>query len=83
MQWACQHSLSHAAMNDLLKLLKKQNMDVPTCAKTLLKTPRECRDIAIQSLSGGDFVYIGLQNGLLSLLESSSRERPLSGINAL
>jgi hypothetical protein len=37
-KWACSFNITHAALNGLLKCLKENGLDVPTCAKTLLKT---------------------------------------------
>ena len=39
-EWAIGHNITHLAINNLLKLLQNCNIDVPTCAKTLLNTPR-------------------------------------------
>lgn len=71
-QWVGKHNITHAAVGDLLKILQNHNMNVPACAKTLMKTPR---NILIQHKSGGDYKYLGLQCGLtlqLAVLQSNT-----------
>jgi len=47
------------ALDDLLKVLQKLNVNVPACSKTLLGTPRETK---IKQKSGGDYIYFGLED---------------------
>lgn len=79
-QWACKHNITHSAVSDLLKMLQSHNFDVPACAKTLLKTPK---DIPVQQRSGGDFVYLGLKNGLTSMLHLHSCNPSVSNVSVL
>ena len=60
--WAIKGCLPRDQLSSLLKILKRHNnTDLPSDARTLLKTPR---DIAVSSNGGGDYVYIGIAANL-------------------
>jgi hypothetical protein len=67
--WACTHNVTHAALSDLLKILKLQDLDVPLTAASLLKTPRSVR---IEQKSGGDYIYFGLAKSVSKKLADVS-----------
>ncbi|XP_077551247.1 uncharacterized protein LOC144164879 [Haemaphysalis longicornis] len=68
--WAGSHNISHAALNDLLRILKELKPDLPCDARTLLATPRES---PIRRLSNGEYVHFGLKAGLAKCLSSGLR----------
>lgn len=39
-KWAITHNITHAALNNLLKILKHNHPELPSDARTLLHTPR-------------------------------------------
>ena len=60
--WAMQQNISHIALNNLLKILQKHvNEDLPTDARTVLKTPKQ---ITSHKRCGGDFVHFGIKSDL-------------------
>ncbi|CAN7947458.1 unnamed protein product, partial [Ixodes hexagonus] len=65
--WADAYNIPHAALNALLKILREKNQDLPSDARTLLATPREC---PIRQLSNGEYVHFGLKEGLVKCLSS-------------
>ncbi|CAN7942719.1 unnamed protein product, partial [Ixodes hexagonus] len=65
--WAGRHNITHAALYDLLPILKDKEPDLPSDARTLLATPREC---PIRPLSNGEYVHFGLKPGLAKCLSS-------------
>ncbi|CAN7976054.1 unnamed protein product [Ixodes persulcatus] len=69
-QWSIKNSISHQALNDLLKLAKNHPCfsSLPSCAKTLLDTPRNCP--AITELGGGHYCHFGLAAGLVDTLQA-------------
>nr|XP_047145643.1 uncharacterized protein LOC105846597 [Hydra vulgaris] len=61
-QWAVQCSVPLATLTSLLKVLHNHfSVDLPTQATTLLKTP--CKTNFC--LSGGDYTYFGIKDGIL------------------
>jgi len=67
--WALKHpSVTHASLDDLLKLLIKHgHEDLPKRAKTLLKTPRSTKGL-MTDLCSGQYWYGGILNGIKSRL---------------
>lgn len=76
-EWAVTHNLTHSSVSDLLKLLNKWlPFDAfPIDARTLLKTPRK---VKVLNVEGGQFSYFGLQEQMISGLESSFHACALS-----
>jgi hypothetical protein len=68
-KWYCRHTISHAALSDLLKVLETHGCDVPITASTLLSTPRS---VETQQKSGGSYKYLGLANSLEIILQQKS-----------
>jgi hypothetical protein len=68
-RWSLKHNISHAALNDLLCLLKPRisNSNLPVCAKTVLKTPVT---IEIQNRAGGQFYYFGVLNQIKTIIQT-------------
>ncbi|CAN7995569.1 unnamed protein product [Ixodes hexagonus] len=65
--WVGSHNVSHAAVNDLLSILREDFPNLPSDARTLLATPREC---PIRQLSNGEYVHFGLKKGLTKCMSS-------------
>lgn len=66
--WALHHNITHIALGDLLKFLKKHtNLTMlPNDPRTLLKTPAKTQ---ITKIDGGDYHNFGLKNEIEFLLE--------------
>jgi hypothetical protein len=62
-RWVNAHNITHAAADDLLKVLIQHGHDqLPRSARTMLQTTRH---IHIQPISGMDYVYLGFEELLL------------------
>ena len=62
--WASKFLVKRNAVDELLHLLKENgHPDLPSCAKTLLKTPRSTANL-VQNIAGGQFWYRGIENAL-------------------
>lgn len=66
--WATRNCISRAALNELLAILSSHNLSLPKDARTLLKTPTS---VATVSKCGGEFVYLGIYNGIIRTLENN------------
>lgn len=68
-QWSLQHNISHAALNDLLKLLKSHIPKLPNDARTILGT---CRTIVSKVIEPGQYYHFGVENCIKNLIYSSN-----------
>ena len=67
--WATTHNVTHTCVRDLIKILNPHvNNILPEDPRTLLKTPR---NIQVQKVSGGDFVYFGIMKGITRRLSQN------------
>lgn len=70
-EWTCRNSnsVTHAAVGELLNILRPFHPCLPADARTLLKTPTvyEIRDLACQS---GQYHHFGIEKGLLLALKN-------------
>ncbi|XP_035707120.1 uncharacterized protein LOC118435320 [Folsomia candida] len=64
-EWVLQHNIKHAALRDLLKIMNNAGHKFPNDPRTLMRTPK-C--IQVTQVSGGQFVYLGIENYLISRL---------------
>lgn len=64
--WVLNHSISHAAVSELLTLLRSDFSlsFLPADARTLMKTPRNVT-LQIRNENGGEMVYFGFAESLL------------------
>ncbi|XP_053392143.1 uncharacterized protein LOC128554855 [Mercenaria mercenaria] len=60
-EWATQNRLTRASVNELLGILREENLDLPKDARTLLQTPKE---IPVENKCGGKYAYFGLKKGI-------------------
>ena len=60
---ACTHNVTHAALSDLLKILKLHGLDVPLTAAGLLKTPSSIKS---EQKSGGEIGLTGVSPNVIS-----------------
>ncbi|GBM01855.1 hypothetical protein AVEN_218975-1 [Araneus ventricosus] len=60
--WSQKHNISHAAIIDLLLILKPYHSSLPLDSRTLLHTPRT---VDVVSCDEGSFVYFGLERNLV------------------
>lgn len=58
-EWAVKHNVTARAVDDLLLILKNENLDLPKCSKTLLKTPCT-KSYEFQNIPGGIYYHFGL-----------------------
>lgn len=66
--WALQNNVTHTALTELLKWFKSEPeiKDLPTDARTLLKTPNKS---CLTVMGEGYFHYFGLKNNLLKIFD--------------
>ncbi|CAH0553200.1 unnamed protein product [Brassicogethes aeneus] len=67
--WSIKNNITHTALTEILKWLstKPDLENIPTDARTLLKTPNKNN---IQSQEKGDFFYFGLENRLITIVKA-------------
>lgn len=66
-KWCFKHNITQSALQDLLKILREHNFDLPKDPRTLLKTPRKaCNDI--QKIEPGLYYHFGLENACKNLI---------------
>ncbi|KAI2645785.1 Large tegument protein deneddylase [Labeo rohita] len=71
-QWATKHLIKHNALEDLLRGLKQNgHPELPSTARTLLKTPRHITSVV---KSGMECVHFNLRENLLEQLQRYPRE---------
>ena len=63
--WATRNKCKHSAVNEFLGILREQGQNLPKDARTLLHTPR---DVTVESKCGGQYIYFGIESGLLNIL---------------
>ncbi|EFN64455.1 hypothetical protein EAG_07646, partial [Camponotus floridanus] len=68
-QWSLTHNISHAALSDLLKLLKIRIPELPTNARSLLNT---CRTIINKVIEPGQYYHFGVENCIKNLINDSN-----------
>ncbi|XP_071810762.1 uncharacterized protein [Apostichopus japonicus] len=64
-QWANNHNITHTAITDLLKVLKKYHPELPKQPRTLLDTSTTYTTV---SLSGGQYYHFGVKAGVVAKL---------------
>ncbi|KAK3107380.1 hypothetical protein FSP39_013310 [Pinctada imbricata] len=67
-EWATRNKCSRSALNELLDIFRKQGHRLPKDARTLLKTPRL---IETENKCGGEYIYFGIESGLLKLFSQN------------
>jgi len=71
--WACKFdTVSLAAMDGLLRVLKPFHPDLPLSAKTVMDTPQGRTDVKL--LDNGQFAFIGIKKGLEVRLKKGVKE---------
>ncbi len=68
--WATEHKITHVALNSLLSLLRKQDLNLPKDARTLLGTVRSNRT-EVQNKAGGQYYHFGLLESISGVLYSN------------
>ena len=63
--WATRNKCKHSAVNELLGILREQGHNLPKDARTLLRTPR---DVTVEFKRSGQYIYFGIESGLLNNL---------------
>jgi len=65
--WTIRQNISHSALNGLMSILRQSvSKDLPSDARTVLKTPR---NVLVNSKCGGEYVYLGIKSGILQQQE--------------
>jgi len=65
-KWAGDHNVSHAAIGDLLKIVRKRYPELPKDSRTLLLT---CGTVQVQSVAGGSYHHFGLVASLTNIID--------------
>ena len=61
-KWILKYQISRTASNELLAILRQSGHDdLPKCTRTILKTPRT---VLCEQKCGGEYVYLGISNGI-------------------
>jgi hypothetical protein len=68
--WAVMYQITHLSLKELLKILNKNNHNVPKDPRSLLKTPRT-NSHTIKDIDGGQFHYFTIVKGLKNILDIS------------
>ena len=73
-KWILKHRITRTASNKLLTILRLYggHVDLPKCARILLKTPR---DVSSHRKCGGKYVYLGISNGISRTLAAMQHSR--------
>lgn len=73
--WASNHSITHMAIGDLMKVLNEENPDInlPIDGRTVMETPRQIK-ITEDATLGGKYWHYGLQAALVNALTSETIE---------
>ena len=80
-QWILRNKINRTAANELLAILKKHgHEELPNCCRTILRTPRQVVTI---KKCGGDYVYLGLLNGIKRILSENQAAIPDKKINLI
>ena len=66
--WVFKHQCSRDSFNELLSILRERDhLDLPKDCRTLLGTPRS---VFTKAQSGGECIYLGVENGITRILHS-------------
>lgn len=65
--WAIRNRCHRDAINQLLQILNTHGHNLPVDSRTLLKTPRH---VATQIKCGGQYIYFGIETGVIQILSS-------------
>ncbi len=65
--WATEHKITHVALNSLLSILRKHDLNMPKDTRTLLGTVRSNRT-KVQNKAGGQYYYFGLLESISGVL---------------
>jgi len=69
--WVVDCNVTQAQVNKLLPIMRKFDSCIPLSAKTLMKLP-ENEAMKTRTVSGGDYMYFGVLNGLNSVYSANS-----------
>lgn len=65
--WATEHQITHVALNSLLNILRKHDLNLPKDARTLLGTVHSNRT-EVQNKAGGQYYHFGLLESISGVL---------------
>ncbi|KYN04984.1 hypothetical protein ALC62_04129, partial [Cyphomyrmex costatus] len=68
-EWAIKNRISHVALNELMTGLKFKYSELPSDARSLLKTPRK---VNVRDVKPGQYYHFGLHNCVTQLLSRYS-----------
>ncbi|KYN00591.1 hypothetical protein ALC62_08633 [Cyphomyrmex costatus] len=68
--WAIKNDISHVALTELMTHIKPKYAELPTDARSLLRTPRK---INVQSIPPGYYYHFGLRNCIEKLVSRCSK----------
>lgn len=67
--WIIVNNISHNVANELLSIMRSENLHVPKDCRTLLKTPSYCNTIVDIPL--GAYIHFGIKEGILYTLNQN------------
>ena len=70
--WALKHNATNSSITDLLTVLRILGLNLPKDSRTLMKTPRNASS-KISKISGGEYTFFGVANGIKKTLEFASK----------
>lgn len=68
-EWAIRNRISHVALNELMKGIKPKYPELPSDARSLLRTPRK---VNVEDVKRGQYYHFGLQNCIEQLVSQYS-----------
>jgi hypothetical protein len=78
--WANKIHITHDAMSKLITILRSEGQSLPKDGCTVRKTPHL---VPISEKCGGQYVYLGTESGIISILERNSLLVQWSVLNCL
>ncbi|XP_063419233.1 uncharacterized protein LOC134702069 isoform X1 [Mytilus trossulus] len=66
--WATTSKCTRSSLNQLLDILRQEGLRLPKDSRTLLQNPRSITTI---KKCGGDYLYLGLESGLLKVISEN------------
>lgn len=64
--WIITNNISHNSANELLSILKSENLPLPKDCRTLLKTPSVCN---IVNMPPGAYIHFGIEKGIIEKIK--------------
>ena len=76
--WVNKYNCIRDCTNDLLKILREREHDLPKDCRILLSTTRV---VDYNQKCGGSYLYLGIKNGIINVMESFQQQEVLLDVN--